>query len=154
MREGMTLSIVNTRRLKAELNAINRMRKEVAILGICKTWIRAHHTNILEARDGHTEGRPLRNIHRGHGGVGFVINPLIPYNIVARHTGLTIQFLTSKKHHTTATVIYISTRTNEVEEAQALEAIIRVFSKKGIIMGDINARLKAWDSKPTREDAA
>lgn len=108
--EGLTLRIVNTRELKTKLHTVDRMEREIALLGICKKWVRNKDTDELEALEGHTKAPPLENAHRGQGGVGLIANPLIPYHILVRQTGPTIQSLTVKTHHTCMTVIYISPR--------------------------------------------
>lgn len=79
-------------------------------------------------------------------GVGISINPIILYNIFAAHTGHTNQSLTTRVHHKTVTVIYISPRANGVDELEALDATKRDSGTTGIITGDISAQLKSQDS--------
>lgn len=116
------------------------------VLGICKTRLREQDTEAVQALNDGTQAPPLTNSHRGHGGVGVIVHPLIVCHTVDKYSSQTIQSLTVRISSTTILIMYINPRAKRAEEINALEKVNRVSGQKAIIMGDINTRLERWDT--------
>lgn len=121
--EGTSICIFNARGLIPTLQSIDQLSKEVPIIGIRETWLREKDTAVIQAVDGSTEAPTLRGAHRGLGRVGLIVNPLLPYRIVAKHSETTIQSLTAQIHSTMITVLYVSPAEKWPDEHRILEDI-------------------------------
>lgn len=133
------IPIINTRGLKAKLYKVDQLASGAAILGIYETWLRNQYKDVTQALDDSTVALPIPNSSRGQGGEGIVINPLLTYRTVAKHSNQTIQSMTISANNTTWTVIYRSRKAKWSDEPTVLQDINRMSGQRAVSTGDKNA---------------
>lgn len=142
--ERVRIRIVNVRGLKTKLQTVGQMEEEVAVLWICETWLRVNDKDVILSLDGSTEAPRIQNSNRGHGDVGIIINPLLPYTIDSQHSEPAMQALSVKICSTMVTVVYLSPKAKWLDEARVFAKNQRQFGYKGYNHGRHERSHKAF----------
>lgn len=71
---------------------------------------------LKDCHDESTEPPPAANLNRGYGEVSVIINPLLHFTLMDKHSSQTIRTLTAKIVSKTMTTIYISPKATTHEK--------------------------------------
>lgn len=145
--KGVPIAIFNARGVKSKLQMIHKMARQFAILGVSETCMKTKDDELRQALDASTNAPEVANLNKGYGGVGIIVNPLIPVQVVDKYSKATVQAVSARVWSVTITTIYISPRATAELEGIALQRIHKISGNRAVIMGDMNARLDKWDSK-------
>lgn len=144
---GITLGVCNARGLKRRLHTVDQLASDITVLGICETWIEGSADPLTQALDGSKKAPAAERLNRGHGGVGIIIHPHLPYKTKSRLFTGTIQTLTLVIAATTISVMYISPKATSQNELTAVSRLQRISGPHAAIMRDLNARHTKWDNQ-------
>lgn len=145
MRGGLNVRTINSRGLKARLQGKDQLASKAPILGICKTRLRKHDTDVAQAVDTSTGTPPLTKTHRVPGGVTFIIQPLLPKETIHSNSSHSIKSLSLRIYSMTIKTVSISPRAGWIEVTEALQEIEKISNHRAIILGDMSVRLKLCD---------
>lgn len=144
----LKLASWNVRGIHNKKSAIRRFQNQVDILFLNETWMRADtaHNQDWIAEN---ETAPLKSNGGAKGRVALIINPLIPYIKKGSYSDEYTQWIAIQITDITIAGIYLSP-TAEPEYINRILSKLKKMGNKIIIIGDLNSRHKAWDTRNNR----
>lgn len=147
---NLTIGTYNTRGLRNLMEKMIENFKSLNILFLSETWIRAQDEDLMEMLDEFVLINGSKRLTRGVRGVGLMINPWIRYDTNANLSTTSEQALVIRVNGITITGMYVSPNAKEREEMYILSQIRKVGRRRAIIIGDLNAERKRWDTRSNK----
>lgn len=118
------------------------------VQGLSETWIRGNESDLQNMIDKHRKVQLDENFRRGFGGVALILNHILHFKAYRKRMKQYAQLLTIRTAGIVILVVYISPRASVGEEQDKFQHVKRLSRRPSVIMGDLNARHIAWDTKP------
>lgn len=128
------------------MDTINALADKMDVIGICETWCKEDDQDLLNMMDEYVNTERPHPRCRGYGGVGLIVNPIIKYTLIEKCTTKTHQHISIQIGNVMIVIIYISPITKAPETMSLLDGIKAYARGDTIIIGDLNARNRSWDS--------
>ena len=142
----LSLATFNSHGVKGTEAEIDSLASTVHVLGICETWLRPGDISSQKQFDETVSVLQDHGGWRGQGGVGFIISPLLHYRIVERYAQVEFQYVIINIAGTYLSVLYIRPNISRPSFLQCFNQIQKLTRGKSVVMGDLNARHKSWDT--------
>lgn len=143
----LRIGAYNSRGLRNSMTEATEIFTNLDILVLSETWMRKNDGDLRDMLDEYVYANETEGLTRGFGGVGLLINPVLPYETIAKLTTTCIQAVVVRVRGVTITGMYISPGATADDEARVLSKIDRLSRGQAIIIGDLNARNRRWDTR-------
>lgn len=143
----LRIGAFNAKGLRNAMEETLTIFEKLDILFISETWIRECDKDMPKMVDEQVRNPSHEGKKRGFGGVAMMINPMIKYVVISKFATKNIQALTVRVHGVTITGLYIAPNAKAEEEAEALNTVQKISRGAALIIGDLNARSRDWDTK-------
>lgn len=145
-RDGLSIACFNARGIKRKQEAIGKILPHTHILGICETWLRESDSGLCERISARVNTKQRQRQQRGFGGVGLVVHPFLKFTKIGGAVFDKFQCITICALGITISVVYLSPVARKRDEEELYEYLNNKHNSTSIIIGDFNARSRAWDT--------